>query len=188
MRGLDQRHLSPSVRRAIARRAAERGDSIGSEDGPCDSLLISVGTLFGLAGECRDTVDLQRLETGWTTLDADFAGITGSGAVPPEVITQYTTDSLGFKAWAAEMRSTDASYTTYGEQVQQFDAWGSRLQAWRVKFQAFAGHPASGPDVVPTASAGGGGVLSGLSDTAKSLTTLALVGVGAYVVFQMVKK
>lgn len=154
------------------------GDRMGSR--PCDDWLVQVGTLGGVAGDCRDTEDLQALESGWRSMGLDIAGIKAPEL--QEEARRFASDMAEFQLWDAKMRD-GYSYTTKSAEVSQFDGWAGKLDGWRQWYKRISGHSASGPEVVKPPGSGGG--IGGLLDKAGSLL---LLGGAVFVAYNLTRK
>jgi hypothetical protein len=161
----------------IVRDRSAKVDSIGLD--ACD-----VWTLGGFLGDCFTGDDLSRLTANIIALAKD---ITASKWGNAERVS-FNEFLSRYNAFEREMRENAvADFSTIAEQVAVFRAFEAEYEGWRKKFvHAFGQGSSSGDPVIDPP--GSGGFFESLGSTAKSLSTLLLIGGAVWIGVQVTKR
>jgi hypothetical protein len=145
----------------------------------CDEWWLQILTVGGMLGSCRDSEDLQRIEAAWSSLAADI----GLSPAEPE-FAAFAAQLADFLVWSVDMRG-GFTYTTYSDEVNEFDSWAAKAEAWRAVYARVRGRAPSGPAIVPPATPASSAGIGGFLGDAR---TLLLLGLGAWVVVSLVRR
>lgn len=149
----------------------------------CEGLLGTVVRGGGLFA-CRDSDDLNRLVAGWSSMTLDFASAPAVFAVGSEQMVRFLEDRERFQEWSEAMADSVWGFTTWSDEIAEFDGWTGTLKAWRDWYvKQTGGDKPSGDEPIPEPGAPGG-ILSALDKA----TTLVVVAGVAFVAVQLLKR